>query len=695
MNFKITGILLVPLLAWSLTSSVALAKSSDSFEDWLKKYEAWDVLENEYATHTEPLSPVSILQRAKTYLNLKSPEKALDLINTLPTLSDNATEFERLWTGGQANRALGRLPQSVLWYSQAASYVQNKQELIKYFKDAKLATTWGDVWLKLYWAYLSNYTISRSSQEKVLSQIAQIGSDIWGTDFWKLAQSVVSKKIKNSSLLGKTSAKESTVTLTITQEDKLAISQAMALLSLEKVNDSKEKIQTISNSPLRSFWVSFIDYVAQGQVPKGLSTFQDGGFIKASAFWEGNILAPFVHNKNNWFLGNSNSATWTQFRNKVLVMSLEDAQKTIDNELGSMLLSTETRILLRHFKLALLLATGTGPLDPSLLDGVVQNQLPLTLQLADMRLLKKDFTESYPQDSLQNLQTAPLLFALSQAAGELDHSDEEAPFWISSQDEKLEILANKIYPLDRLLTLANWKAQFKKKPTSELAKRGAFLFEKTTFGTQCLLYLTHQSLQAKDLQLAAFYLNKINHTELPTSQRIDWLNAKATLEFDSGRNEAALETFNQMDKLNAPLPAMIRLRVALLYQQQRDFSSAKKQLLVIQTENKDLSTELKAEILFWLGEGEQAVKHTESALKYYLTLAWKYPQENIWALTAMYRASLIYEKRGNYPTAKRLLTTVVKNAGRKSQREAAKARIDAINNKMGPPNKTQDFQFPF
>lgn len=150
-----------------------------------------------------------------------------------------------------------------------------------------------------------------------------------------------------------------------------------------------------------------------------------------------------------------------------------------------------------------------------------------------------------------------------------------------------------------------------------------------------------------------------------------------------------------MDKLNAPLPAMIRLRVALLYQQQRDFSSAKKQLLVIQTENKDLSTELKAEILFWLGEGEQAVKHTESALKYYLTLAWKYPQENIWALTAMYRASLIYEKRGNYPTAKRLLTTVVKNAGRKSQREAAKARIDAINNKMGPPNKTQDFQFPF
>ena len=49
----------------------------------------------------------------------------------------------------------------------------------------------------------------------------------------------------------------------------------------------------------------------------------------------------------------------------------------------------------------------------------------------------------------------------------------------------------------------------------------------------------------------------------------------------------------------------------------------------------------------------------------------------------MYRASLIYEKLGKYDTAKRLLKTVIKRADRKEQREAAKARIAAIDKKMG------------
>ncbi len=57
------------------------------------------------------------------------------------------------------------------------------------------------------------------------------------------------------------------------------------------------------------------------------------------------------------------------------------------------------------------------------------------------------------------------------------------------------------------------------------------------------------------------------------------------------------------------------------------------------------------------------------------------------ALTAMYRASIIYEKKGKYDTAKRMLKTVVKRADRKEQREAAKARIAAIDKKMGTKTK--------
>jgi TolA-binding protein len=164
---------------------------------------------------------------------------------------------------------------------------------------------------------------------------------------------------------------------------------------------------------------------------------------------------------------------------------------------------------------------------------------------------------------------------------------------------------------------------------------------------------------------------------------MQWHDVKLRLELESGREDAALETYRQMAASSEAIPVMTRLRMALLFQQKRDFVAARDQLLAIWASRDTITTTLQAETLFWLGEGEQGMQNTDKALDYYLQLAWKYPQENIWALTAMYRASLIYEKQGKYDTAKRLLNTVVSRADRKEQREAAKARIDAIDKKMG------------
>jgi len=142
---------------------------------------------------------------------------------------------------------------------------------------------------------------------------------------------------------------------------------------------------------------------------------------------------------------------------------------------------------------------------------------------------------------------------------------------------------------------------------------------------------------------------------------------------------------------------MTVLRMSLLFQQLRKYEVAREQLLSLWNKRGTLPSSLQAETLFWLGEGEQGLRNAEKALDYYLLLAWQYPQENIWALTAMYRASLIYEKRGKYETAKRLLTTVVKRADRKEQREAARARINAIDNKMGKSSKNEasTLKYPF
>ena len=65
----------------------------------------------------------------------------------------------------------------------------------------------------------------------------------------------------------------------------------------------------------------------------------------------------------------------------------------------------------------------------------------------------------------------------------------------------------------------------------------------------------------------------------------------------------------------------------------------------------------------------------------YLRLGWKYPKENMWAVTALYRAGLIYEQQGKSAAAKKLYQTVLENSGRESQKKAAKQRIKAIESK--------------
>ena len=230
-----------------------------------------------------------------------------------------------------------------------------------------------------------------------------------------------------------------------------------------------------------------------------------------------------------------------------------------------------------------------------------------------------------------------------------------------------------------------------------MAKRSAFLFDDSSYGITSILYLADESVRAKKLQIGAFYLNLLDANALPPSLKVTWLDIKTRLELDSSRQGTALKTYKEMIATGEPIPVMTRLRMALLFQQRRDFKAAKNELLAMWDMRANLTTTLQAETLFWLGEGEQAVKNTDKALDYYLQLAWQYPQENIWALTAMYRASLIYEKQGKYDTAKRLLSTVIRRADRKEQREAAKARIAAIDKKMGKKTSksTSTLVYPF
>lgn len=664
--------------------SFAQTYTNLSFEEWLEKYDAWDQLEKEYAQEQNKDTPEVLLKRTQVHLNLNSPKEALELIEMTPAFADAALEARRLWLGGQAHRGLGDLSKAVLWFSQATHYLDVKAIRKQFTAEPGLNTVWKDVWLKLYWAYSANHTLSKSTQYDLLNRICQVGLTVWNDEYWNKANSILHPSVESKTPSPPAlNEKGLPVVPLVTAVDRELVAKALASVSLEKFQQAHDIIGEIRQPAVNFFWNEILNSLENNSTPETLSPLIEENYLKATAFWQGNILAPHSADRDQWVLGNPSSAPWTKFRNNILSMSVEEARKAIDNELGSMLISEQTAALLNSFKLALSIANGDFISAATTWNTVQKSGLPLALQLSGVLLFKEDLNNILPENTADAFTIHPVLISLCGAAGHNLGGEHEADFWITAAQEQIPNLATQQYPLDKLLLLSYWQQIFDSKPTEALAKRAAFLFGGTSFGNEALLFLADASVKAKKLQLGAFYLNQMLPPTLSSKHKGTWLDIKTRLELESGRNAAALETFNEMHENDHDIPIMTRLRMALLYQQRQDFKAAQEQLLTMWDNRGEIPTALQAETLFWLGEGEQGMRNTEKALDYYLRLAWEYPQENIWALTAMYRASLIYEKRGKYETAKKLLATVAKRADRKEQREAAQARIAAIDNKVG------------
>jgi tetratricopeptide (TPR) repeat protein len=682
MKSRIAFSLLTVFLALSGLNP-ALAAEKQSFQEWLEHYRAWDRLEKEYTHESASDTPEAVLKRAQVYLNLNSPDKTLEIIEMTPAF-EGKNEAERLWLGGQAHRALGDLTKAVLWYTQATRFLSDDEIRARFKGEPDLESIWHDVWLKMYWSYLANHTLSRDSQKEALDMILGVGRKAWNNDFWNKVNFIMNPELLPAdSTKGKGAGETAPAAPLVLPADTQLIARAMAAVSLEKFEEATGFVTQISNETVRTFWTSVLYFLSSGNTPANLDVFLSGKYLKAHAFWAGNVLAPYSKSRSDWFLGNPDSTAWTKFRNNILTMTPEEAEKAIDNELGSMLISEQTATLLRNFKLALSLSGGNEQVSATTWNSIDKKTLPICLRLAGLLSFKESLNNVLPEKPAQAFALYPVLAALSGAAGENVNPETEAPFWTDAPADKLKDLSAEQYPLDRLLLLAYWQQRFATKPTPELAKRAAYLFDDSSFGIRSLIYLADDAVRAKDLQLGAFYLNRIDEPALPSELRMAWLDIKTRLELDAGHQGQALETYQEMTKTGEPMPVMTRLRMALLYQQRREYETAQKELLAMWDARATMTTALQAETLFWLGEGEQAMRNPDKALDYYLKLAWQYPQENIWCLTAMYRASLIYEKRGKYETAKRLLGTVVRNASRKEQRVAAQARIDAIDKKMG------------
>ena len=433
----------------------------------------------------------------------------------------------------------------------------------------------------------------------------------------------------------------------------------------------------------------------QSNVPASLEEFPIAN-VFAGNFDHMGILA----DSGQWRVARPGVPGWESFSETLKSLPFAQARKKIQQELESSLIAPETAQALRLFAFAFAVLENDEPGYRAIWKDLKEHPLPLAFSTAAIVLFELP-PETMPVSSKTD--TQKLLRRLAGAAG-LDALGGFAPFWLECSAQSGLSLASAVqtFPLDPELNLALLKKQWTAHKTPVLAKRAGFLFPNTSLGTEALLYLAQLAGKSGSLHTTAFYLNRLDSRKLSGPIRGDYLQAKAALEIELGRNQDALQSYMELVELDGKRLAPVkRLKLALLAQQQGKMQWAEEVLTELWNDRESLEKPVQAEVLFWLAEGAGAMGRMDEALEKYLRVAWQYREENIWAVTSMYRAAVLYERSRNFETAKILLNAVIRNADRKSQKEAAQDRLKAVDAELNkrlnniPESERTDFAFPF
>ncbi|OIO04717.1 MAG: hypothetical protein AUJ49_02405 [Desulfovibrionaceae bacterium CG1_02_65_16] len=703
----LTSLLLLPLGAQAAKKApkpAADAKpteqtSSDtsSYEQWLKKYGAYDRIAQPVADIADT-SNATGLKRAEAHLLQGAPKEALTVLEGLKPYDDPQQEIRRLWLGGTAHRALGDPYKAVMWYSQAAKLMDAKQLKAKLSAESGLDALWVDVWRRQFWAFVGNPSASREALALTLHTLLTQAEGAWGQEnFWGKATEALDlatgeKEAASSDAKNAKSSKDAG--LKIGDDDRLLIAQAVAAASREDYEQARTLLGKVSAAAPRDFWTALVNFLHTGKTPDTKSL-GSAGYAKAAGFWNANLLAAYAENRGPWLLG-SDVASWARFRDNLAKLSNSEAQLAVDKELHSQLLSDEMSHLLRSLKFSLTLEQGDVDAAKTLWEGLDKRRLPIGLRVAGGIAFKQDLKSLLPMEIGAAGKLSPAMAALLAAGGTGVPLAGEAPFW-TRVDVGRSSSVNKVWPLDRLLVLSDWQARWVVGPGPELARRSAFLFPDTLYGYDCLTYLAQKAVENRAFQQAEAYLVRMEGLSTDKNRTAARLGLKAKMERESGKDAEALATYQQIAGLGVDLDPKVRLDMATFFQLKNDLDNGRKQLLILWEQREKLSRNMQAEILFWLGEGEHSLRNYDAALDYYLRLAYQYPKEPMWPTVALYRSAMIYEIKGNYETAKKLLKTVIATADTKEAQEAAKNRLSALEAKSGKPTVKENGQpvYPF
>ncbi len=659
-------------------------EANAGYEQWLKKFGAYDRIalpDDDIAGE----STGSTLKRIEAHLLQGAPLQALALVEAQKPYEDTALEMHRLWLGGHCYRSLGDPYKAVLWYSQSAKLMDGKQLKAKLGAEPGLEALWVDVWRRQFWAFVGNPSASREALEETLRTLQAQAEAAWGGEnFWgKSKEALTLASGEGAPSQDKAAGKAPKDSpLVVVEADRHRIAQAVTAASLEDYERAREFLSGVSAPALRDFWSGLLVFLDTGKAPDAKSL-GAAGYAKAAGFWNANLLAPYAGARDEWFLGSA-TPSWTRFKANLAKLSREEAQVSVDKELQSLLLSEEMSRLLRSLKFILCLQDGDLEAAREIWDGLDKRKLPICLRVAGGLVYQEDMKTLLPQEIGAATKLSPALSALLAAGGLGAPLAGEASFWTKAEVGKNSNI-NKTWPLDRLLVLADWQARWVAAPSSELARRSAFLFPDTAYGYDCLIYLTQRAVENRSFQLAEAYLARMDRLSADKGRTVARLSLKGKMERESGKDDLALATYQEILALGSEMDPKTRLDIATFLQLKGDFDGGRKELQTLWSQRDKLTRPLQAEVLFWLGEGEHSLRNYDAALDYYLRLAYQYSKEPMWPTVALYRSAMIYEIKGNFETAKKLLRQVIATADTKEAQEAAKNRLSALETKSGKP----------
>ncbi|WP_462324994.1 tetratricopeptide repeat protein [Desulfoplanes sp.] len=637
--------------------------SSDrTFTDWLEHYQAWDVYEKELSI--QPNSPDNILARGETLLRLDKPKKVVSLLAT--PLSDPVLENRRLLLLARANRLVGDYQACIFnWLAFAQSSDPGSMRGTMGAEQG-LGLLFEDVWKQWFWeSFFTQDPVLFETRQSTMAQMLELGGSVWPDNpFWPRVGPIFSD-IRG--LFPPAPSRSLSI-----EPDRELIGRTLAAWSLGFWEQGDGFLDQVSDPHVSTFWDRFAALVGRPSNSAGQDALEQSG---RDDFFT--LFSPDIRMITKWVLIPPETPSWPSFAQKIQSLDTAQALRMVTTEQESLFLPASIRKALDVCAFALKLEQGAvQPLEHhwDKLTGREQPP-PLLLQLAYMIL---GGHPSMPE----KISEAILARYLLSAAKVAPDGGVVAEFW--HQPEPTEE-----YPLDYLMGYGKLAGSMAAQPDHAAATHLAFLYPQAPAAQKGLLFLARKANRAGHQNLAWSYLQKIQTKDLDASDRIEFLLARAGMEMELGYEDAALKDYAiLMEERPGRIPPEKQLKLALLGQQKRQWGWAQQILESLWQRRATLKEPIRAEILFWLGEGAQSRGRMQEALAYYLRLAWSYPEQNIWAVTAMYRAGLIYEKRRDFETAKRLYTTVLKQSDRKSQKEAARTRIASVSADMKKNKQT-------